>query len=61
MTKFIKIQISKMGNSGKFQSAKLQKLQSSVSVRQQIRFGTALLAEITGVNKGENGMRLEFE
>ena len=62
ITKLIKIQISKIDlrNSGKFQSAKLQKLQSSVSIRQQIRFNTALLAEITGVNEGEIRVKLKF-
>ena len=38
ITKFIKIPISKIRSSAKFQSAKLQKLQSSVLIRQQIRF-----------------------
>ena len=49
ITKFIKIQISKIDlrNSAKFQSAKFQKLQSSILIRQQIRSNTALLAEIT--------------
>ena len=62
ITKLIKIQISKIDlrNSGKFQSAKLQKLQSSVSIRQQIRFNTALLAEITGVNEGETRVKLKL-
>ena len=62
ITKFIKIQILKiyLRNSGKFQSAKLQKLQSSVSIRQQIRFNTALLAEITGVSEGEIRVKLKL-